>query len=127
MAAHRNLGFGAKDRFFEFKIDIFPEIGASLGAAALARASPKNLTQAKEVAENIAQVVGIEALCSANPAQACVTVSVVGGALVPIRQHGVGLAALFEFIFRVGIVGIAVGMELERQFAIGALDLLIGS
>ena len=38
----------------------------------------------------------------------------------------VGLAALFEFVFRVGIVGIAVGMKLQRQLAIGALDLLIG-
>jgi uncharacterized membrane protein len=54
------------------------------------------------------------------------TITVVGGALVAIGKHRVGFTALFEFVFRVRIVGIAVGMELERQFAIGALDLLIG-
>ena len=57
MAAHRDFGFGAKDGFFEFQIDIFAQIGAALGAAALARASPKNLAQAKEVAENIAEIL----------------------------------------------------------------------
>ena len=59
-------------------------------------------------------------------AQAGVTEAVVDAALFDIRQYGVGFAALLEFFFRVGIVGIAVGMELQRQFAIGALDLLLG-
>ena len=65
MAAHRDLGFGAEDGFFEFQVDIFAQIGAALGTAALARAAAKNLAQAKEVAENIAEVGGVEALCSA--------------------------------------------------------------
>ena len=36
---------------------------------------------------------------------------------------GVGLADFLEFFFRVGIVGIAVGMVLQRELAIGALEL----
>ncbi len=54
------------------------------------------------------------------------TITIIGGALLHIRQHGVGFAAFLELIFRVGIVRIAVGMVLERQLAIGAFDLLIG-
>jgi hypothetical protein len=51
--------------------------------------------------------------------------AVVGGAFVGIRQNGVGFATLFEFFFRVGIIGIAIGVELKRQLAVGALDFLL--
>ena len=54
------------------------------------------------------------------------TEAVIDAALLHIRQYCVGLTALFELFFRGGIVGIAVGMELQRQFAVGALELLIG-
>lgn len=51
--------------------------------------------------------------------------TVVGGTFFGIRQNGVGFAAFFELFFRVRVIGIAVGMELQRQFAIGAFDFLI--
>ena len=125
MAPHRDLGFGAENGIFEFHGDIFAQVGAALRAAAPARAAAKNLSQAEEVAENITQVGGVEARSSAS-AQPGVTEAVVDVALLHIRQHRVGFAALFEFFFRVGVVGIAVGMELQRQFAVGALELLLG-
>jgi hypothetical protein len=126
MAAHRNLGFRAKYSLFELQVDIFPEIGAPLGTAALpCPAAAKNFAQTKEVAKDIPQVGGVKALSPANPTQTGVAVTVVGGALVAVRQYGVGFAALLEFFFGVGIIGIAVGMELQREFAIGALDLLL--
>ena len=62
MTAHRNLGFGAEDGFFELQVDVFAEIGAALGAAAFPRPPAKNFSQAEEVAENIAEILeGIEA------------------------------------------------------------------
>ena len=106
-------------------VDIFAQIGAALSAAAPASAAAKNLSQAEEVAENIAEVGGVEARSGA-PAQSGVAEAVVDVALFDVRQYRVGFAALFEFFFRVGIVGIAVRMELQRQFAVGALDLLLG-
>jgi hypothetical protein len=51
--------------------------------------------------------------------------AVVSAAFVGIRQNGVSFAALLELLFRVGIVGIAVRVELQRQFAVGALDFLL--
>ena len=78
MAPHRDLGFGAEDCLFEFQVDVFPQVGAALSPAAFARASAENLSQTEEVAENIAQIGGVEALRRA-PAQAGVTVTVVGG------------------------------------------------
>ena len=51
--------------------------------------------------------------------------AIVGAAFVGIRQNAVSFAALLELLFRVGIVGVAVRMELQRQFAVGALDFLL--
>ncbi len=51
--------------------------------------------------------------------------AIVARALLGVRQYGICFAALLEALFRLGIVGIAVGMELQRELAIGALDLLI--
>ena len=47
--------------------------------------------------------------------------------LIGIRQDGVGFAALLEFLFRIGIIRIAVRMELQRHLAVGAFDLLVAS
>ncbi len=125
MAPHRDFGFGAEDRVLEFHVDVFAQVSAALGAAAAARAPAKNFSQAEEVAEDIAQIGGVEARACAS-AQTGMTEAVIHAALFDIRQYRVGFAALLEFFFRVGIVGIAVGMELQRQLAIGAFDLLLG-
>ena len=50
---------------------------------------------------------------------------VITGALLSVNQDAVGFAGLFEFGVRIRIVGIAVGMELHGELAIGALDVLI--
>jgi hypothetical protein len=50
-------------------------------------------------------------------------VTVIGGALLLVAQHRVGFAALLEALFGAVIVGVAVRVILQRQLAIGALDL----
>ncbi len=52
--------------------------------------------------------------------------AVIARALLGVGQNGVGLAALLEALFRLRIIGVAVRMVLQRELAIGALDLLIG-
>src|SRR5437868_6345200 len=49
--------------------------------------------------------------------------AVIRGALVHIREHGIGFTAFFEFLFCGGVVWISVGMMLQRQLTIGALQL----
>ncbi len=58
--------------------------------------------------------------------EAGVAVAVVDGALIGVGEDRVGFADFLEFFFRVRIVGIAVGMELQRQLAVGALQLDFG-
>lgn len=43
-----------------------------------------------------------------------------------LPPHLVGSAQVLELLLRPGVVGVPVGMELQRQFAIGLLDVLDG-
>ena len=55
-----------------------------------------------------------------------VAVAIVGGAFLFVHQDVVGFAELLEFLFRVRVVRIFVGMKFDRELAIGALDLVAG-
>src|ERR1700683_2181121 len=129
MPPHRHGGFRAEERFLEFQGQVFAQIGAALHpAAAAATTASKYVVHAKKFAEDVAQILETCAVKSpALPAaQASMAVAVIRGALVPISEHRIGLAHLFEFFLGVRIIGVAVGMVLERQFAIGALQLNFG-
>jgi len=54
-----------------------------------------------------------------------VAITIVERTFLTIGQNGICFAALLEFFFRVRIVRIAVGMVLQGQLAVGALDLLL--
>ena len=53
-------------------------------------------------------------------------VAIVGGAFLFVHQDVVGFAELLEFLFRVRVVRIFIGMKFDRELAIGALDLIAG-
>lgn len=126
MAADGDVGFGAEDCFLEFQRDIFAQIGTALGTAAPAGSAAEKISEAEKVPEDFADVLedrGIESARS-RAAYCGMSEAVVRGTLVGVRQDRVGLAAFFEFFFGIGIIRIAIRMELQRQLAIGALDLL---
>jgi hypothetical protein len=50
---------------------------------------------------------------------------VIGGALVGIGKHGIGLGRFLELLLRIRVAGVAVRMVPERELAVRALDLLI--
>ena len=51
-------------------------------------------------------------------------IAIVGGAFLFVHQDVVGFAELLELLFRVRVVGIFVGVKLDRELAIRALDLV---
>ncbi len=123
-----NLRLLAEHGFLELQSDVLAQVGAALRPRAPARTSAEEIAEAKEVAENLTEVVkdaGIDARRPSNSAYAGVSEAVVGGSLVGIRQNRVGFAALFELVFRVRIVGIAIRVKLQRQLAVGTLDFLL--
>jgi hypothetical protein len=132
VAPHRHPRFRPEERFLKFQSQIFAEIGAALHPAAPASASgapTEHIAEAEEFSEDVAEVLknrGIEARtlpCSTT--ESGVAVAIIRGTLVGVGEHGVGLADFFEFFFRVRVVRIAVGMVLQSELAIGALQLYL--
>src|SRR5215469_6239197 len=119
--------FGAENGFFEFQVDVFAKIRAALCARTAARSTAaEQVTEPEELAENIAEILkyaGVKADARACTTDSCMSETVVQAALFRIRQYRVGFAALLESFFRVRVVGVAVGVVLQCQLAIGALDL----
>jgi hypothetical protein len=129
VAANGNVRFRAENRFFEFQRDIFTQIGTALGTAAPAGTASEEISEAEKVPENLADVLknsGVEAARSPT-AHGSVSEAVVCRPLVRVGKDRVGFAAFFEFLFCVGIIRVAIRMKLQRQPAIGALDLLLVS
>jgi hypothetical protein len=127
VAANRNVGFRSEYCLFELQRDIFPQIRTALGPAAPAGTAAKKISEAEKVSEDLADILKDCRVESARPraAHGSMSKAVVRRPLVRIRQDSVGLAAFFEFFFRVRIIRIAIRMKLQRQLAIGALDLLL--
>ena len=67
---------------------------------------------------------GIESLRAA--ADAGMTEAIVAGALVAVAEDRVGFGRFLEFLFGLLVARVAIGMVLQRQLAIRALDLLLG-
>jgi hypothetical protein len=129
VAPNGHAGFGAEEGLLEFEVEIFTKIGAALNAAAATAPAAEHVSESEELAEDVAKILEdgrIEAALGRTSIQPGMPVAVVDGPLFRIGKHGIGFTDLFEFLFRVRIVGIAVGMILQRQFAIGALEFRIG-
>jgi hypothetical protein len=132
VAADGYARLGAEERFLELQCQIFAKIGTALHPAATtstAATTAEHVTEAKELSEDVAEVLkdrGIEAGRLPRAPEPCMAIAVVYGALVCVGEHGIGFADFLEFFFRVGIVGIAVRMELQGQFAVGALEFDLG-
>jgi hypothetical protein len=130
VAANRHLGVSAKNRFLEFQSDVLAQVSAALTAASTAGATAKNIAKSKKVAENVAEIVencGIETRTASarTTAYSGVTEAVIERTFFVIGQDCIGLARLFELLFGIGIVGIAVRMKLHGKLAVGALNLLL--
>ena len=109
-----DLLFDAKIRFFKFQVQVFAQVGAALGTAAAAAAAAEQIAKAEQVAKDVAEILEnrrIEARRTRSaPAHARVSKAVVQRTLVAVSENGIGLRDLFELLFRVRIIGIAVGM-----------------
>jgi hypothetical protein len=129
MAADVHVLFGAKHRLVKFQMQVFAQVGSTLSAAAATPSLAEHVAKTKDVAKNVAEVLEdgrVESRC-ASAAHAGMAEAVVQRALLAVGKDCVRFRDLFEFVFRVRIIRIAVGMVGHRQLAVGALDLHIGS
>ena len=129
MTAHRDALLHSESSFFELDGQVFAQIRAALNPAAPASAASQNVAEAKELAEDFAQVLERRPLetraRTGRSAHSGMTVAVIERALLRISQHGVGFGNFLEAFFRVRIIRIPIGMVLHGKLAISALQLLI--
>ena len=124
----------AGDRLVEGDRDLRLEVGAALGARASAAAPGRRRRRAppNEVGEDVAHRGGVEvevaeaAEAAAGPAagREGAAAAVVLLALLGVAEHVVGLGDLLEALLGLLVAGVAVGVVLARELAVGLLDLL---
>src|ERR1700757_3691722 len=123
MPAHRNLGFCTEDGLLKFQREILAQVGAALGPGAAAPSSAENIAKTKKLSKDVGQVLeraGIEAGTGSGASDTSMAKAVVHGTLLGVAQDSVGFAGFLEFLFRIRVVRVAVGVILHRQLAIGA-------
>src|SRR5205823_393143 len=117
----------AGERLFEADLHVVAQVGAALapggGAAARSR-HPENALE--NIGEGRAEI-GAEAGCAARPAvlEGGMAEAIVGGALVAIFQHVVGLVDFLEAALAVLVGRVAVRMVFHRQLAERGLELRV--
>jgi hypothetical protein len=130
MVANRDFGLRPKYCFFEFKTDVFAEIGSTLCTRALARAAAKHIADPEYVSEDVAEILEsspAETYTSrAVAAEPSMTEAIIGRTLFTVAKDSVGFAGFFKLLLCIRIVRIAVGMVLQSELSIGALKFLIG-
>ena len=123
----RDLGLLAEDRLFEFDGEVvaksrpFCTRDWTAMPPPMLNISPKRSPKMSPMSW-APEGIAIEARC----AEAGVAVAIIGGALLRVAEHLIGLAALLESLFGFVVARIAVGMMLQGQLAIGRFQLLIG-
>src|SRR5688572_20826334 len=118
---------GALGRFVEGNLEVVAQVGAALDTAAPVAAA-KDVAKAEDVAEAAEDVleagedVRIEA-AGRGTAESGVAVTIIEVPFVGVGQDGVGLRRLLEFLLGRVVARIPVGVVLQRELAVGALDL----
>src|SRR6266545_2967548 len=116
VARNLELGLQAPGRLFERDLESILEILTTPRAPASA-AAPAAEEALEEIFED-----GAEARVSRPAGTRDRAESVVLGALVGIREHGVGLADLLEALFGAGVSRVLVGVVLPGEGAVGPLQ-----
>src|SRR5207245_2034169 len=121
-----DLGVVAEHRLGELELELVAQVRSAerLGATAAARAAED---VPEHIPEDVAEGVGAESAARSSRAAARldtgVTVLIIGRPLVRVGEHLAGFLRLLEGLLRVPIVGVAVGVILHREPAVGLLDL----
>lgn len=126
VAPDRDLRFFPEHCLLKPQRQILAQVRSTLGSRAAAPAS-EQVSESEEISKNVIEILErarIEAARARAP-DSRVAEAIIGSAFVRVCQNSVGLAALLELLFSVGIIWIAVRVILQRQFAVGAPQFLL--
>ena len=126
-ARHLDVGAHPEQRFFERNFQIVAHVFAALRPRPPASAPAKQVAEAEEVAQDVAEIgklVGIETAATPRALQTGVAEAVVSCPLLRVAQYAVRFGSFLETVLGGRVVGVAVRVILERQLAVSALDIL---
>src|SRR3990172_897053 len=116
-----DLRLGPERGLLERKVEVVAQVGAA------PRPPPpgEDISEAEEVAQDVAEVGEDRWIETGARAEPGVSVGVVALALLGVAEDAVGLRRLLEALLRLAVPGFAVGMELEGELAVGGPHLLL--
>ena len=97
---------------FEGEFHVVAQIGAALASRAAAAAPAAGAAHAEEIVENIGEgggEIGAEAMAAATLLEGGMAEAVIGGALVAVLEHLVGLVDFLESMLAIAVAGILSG------------------
>src|SRR5690606_35292318 len=123
----RRLGAGV--RLFERDLEVVAQVRATLWTSAAAPAEdiaePEDIAQVREEVAEVGEDRRIEALGAAR-VHALVAEAVVARALLLVGKDRIRFGGLLEALFGLCVARIAIGVVLQRELAIRALDFVVG-
>ena len=119
-------GLRAGRCFRKRDLKVTAEVGPAHGVTPSVSACEEVAKPTEDVAE-VGEDRRVEVLSPRAAAQARVPEAVVSASFVSVSQHRVRLGGLFELVLGRFVTWVAVGVVLERQLAVCALDLLVVS
>jgi hypothetical protein len=121
------LRIGTPCGLFQGDLEVVAQVGTSLHAVA-----PPAASAAKDVTENVGKIkAGSPARAERTTAahasrfECRMAMLVISGAFLRVAQYFVSFLGFLEMFFGFRVVGIAVGVMLHRQFAIGLFYFLV--
>ena len=129
--AHFDFLFHAESGFLERDLHVVTQVASTLAAVGLGRAAEKGLENSAPAAcaaENFAKDIEwiVESAAAAALGEGGMSITIIGGAFLFVDEDVVSFAELLEFLFRVRVVGIFIGVKFDRELAIRALDFIAG-
>src|SRR5947209_6257039 len=127
LGGHGDRDLGPVDRLLEGDRDLGLQVAAALGGP-LALGAPAARAP-EQVGQDVAKGRGVESAAAKpaageRPAGERPRAAVVLLALLGVAEHVVGLGDLLEARLRLLIAGVAIGVVLARELAVGLLDLI---
>ncbi len=121
-----DLGLGPERGVHEFQGEVVAQVRAALGPGArpaAAAEAEEALEDVSEAGEDILEPAESRKAGAFEPGMAEL---VVDTSFFTVPQDLVGFGGLLELLFGFLVAGVAVGMELERQLAVGGFELVVG-
>ena len=129
LAGNLDLRFHSSHSFHKTDLKIVSKIRSPPRLVRLSSGAPKDIPETEKITQDVTEIgeyVGIESLkSSSRGTDASMPKAIVSSSLIGVTQDAVRFGSLFKLFLRLLVPGILIGMVLDGQLPISALDFLL--